>query len=75
MKVDLGKVEVRAELRQAGRKAERIPAQVRQVYYSQVHSVQCCTGAPARCTTARCTLHRCTGVLQPGEAQCTVLHR
>ena len=38
MKVDLGKVEVRAELRQAGRKAERIPAQVRQVYYSQVHS-------------------------------------
>ena len=39
MKVDLGKVEVRAELRQAGRKAERIPAQVRQVYYSQVRQV------------------------------------
>ena len=37
MKVDLGKVEVRAELRQAGRK--RIPAQVRQVYYSQVNQV------------------------------------
>ena len=58
MKVDLGKVEVRAELRQAGRKAERIPAQVRQVYYSQVHSAQSAAQVSqvhrrTRCTTAR----------------------
>ena len=60
MKVDLGKVEVRAELRQEGRQRECLhrcarqvsqvhtAAQVSQVNYSQVQSAQCCTGEPGR---------------------------